>query len=135
MLRQQFIFQPRNSWTVRCANQKHVLPLAAMPFIIRIYATIPYPPSESTNTNPNVKQEKNASKTNIAKKRDESGGSIHVSNMKLDKLMNLVGETVINQARLKEFGQELRLVDRRMGDLYQQIVYDSDIVVRELQDR
>ena len=49
--------------------------------------------------------------------------------------MNLVGETVINQARLKEFGQELRLADRRMGDLYQQIVYDSDIVVRELQDQ
>ena len=49
--------------------------------------------------------------------------------------MNLVGETVINQARLKEFGQELRSADRRMGDLYQQIVYDSDIVVRELQDQ
>jgi two-component system chemotaxis sensor kinase CheA len=88
-----------------------------------------------SNTTSNSKQEKKAPKTNIPKKRDESGGSIHVSNMKLDKLMNLVGETVINQARLKEFGQELRLADRRMGDLYQQIVYDSDIVVRELQDQ
>ncbi len=89
-------------------------------------------PSQTTSK---VKQENNAPKPNISKKKDESGGSIHVSNMKLDKLMNLVGETVINQARLKEFGQELRLADRRMGDLYQQIVYDSDIVVRELQDQ
>jgi two-component system chemotaxis sensor kinase CheA len=81
------------------------------------------------------KLETNVPKTNTPKKKDESGGSIHVSNMKLDKLMNLVGETVINQARLKEFGQELRLADRKMGDIYQQIVYDSDIVVRELQDQ
>ena len=81
------------------------------------------------------KSKPNFAKSNTPKKKDESGGSIHVSNVKLDKLMNLVGETVINQARLKEFGQELRLADRRMGDIYQQIVYDSDIVVRELQDQ
>ena len=81
------------------------------------------------------KSKPNFPKPNTPRKKDESGGSIHVSNVKLDKLMNLVGETVINQARLKEFGQELRLADRRMGDIYQQIVYDSDIVVRELQDQ
>ena len=95
-------------------------------------------PSKKEEPNPptvSQKSETKVPKTSSPKKKDESGGSIHVSNMKLDKLMNLVGETVINQARLKEFGQELRLADRRMGDLYQQIVYDSDIVVRELQDQ
>ncbi|MEC8342284.1 MAG: chemotaxis protein CheA, partial [SAR324 cluster bacterium] len=52
-----------------------------------------------------------------------------------DKLMNLVGETVINQARLKELGQEFRILNRKLGDRYQQIIDDSDIVVRELQDQ
>ena len=68
-------------------------------------------------------------------KKEDSGGSIHVSNFKLDKLMNLVGETVINQARLKELGQEFRTLNRKLGDRYQQIIDDSDIVVRELQDQ
>ena len=68
-------------------------------------------------------------------KKEDSGGSIHVSNFKLDKLMNLVGETVINQARLKELGQEFRILNRKLGDRYQQIIDDSDIVVRELQDQ
>ena len=49
--------------------------------------------------------------------------------------MNLVGETVINQARLKELGQEFRILNRKLGDRYQQIIDDSDIVVRELQDQ
>ena len=81
------------------------------------------------------KIEKPAQPRPQVKKKEDSGGSIHVSNFKLDKLMNLVGETVINQARLKELGQEFRTLNRKLGDRYQQIIDDSDIVVRELQDQ
>jgi len=81
------------------------------------------------------KIEKPAQPRPQVQKKKDSGGSIHVSNFKLDKLMNLVGETVINQARLKELGQEFRILNRKLGDRYQQIIDDSDIVVRELQDQ
>ena len=81
------------------------------------------------------KIEKPAQPRPQVQKKEDSGGSIHVSNFKLDKLMNLVGETVINQARLKELGQEFRTLNRKLGDRYQQIIDDSDIVVRELQDQ
>ena len=81
------------------------------------------------------KIEKPAQARPQVQKKEDSGGSIHVSNFKLDKLMNLVGETVINQARLKELGQEFRTLNRKLGDRYQQIIDDSDIVVRELQDQ
>ena len=81
------------------------------------------------------KIEKPAQPRPQVQKKEDSGGSIHVSNFKLDKLMNLVGETVINQARLKDLGQEFRTLNRKLGDRYQQIIDDSDIVVRELQDQ
>ena len=95
------------------------------------------PPKENKETVElqTQKIEKPAQARPQVQKKEDSGGSIHVSNFKLDKLMNLVGETVINQARLKELGQEFRTLNRKLGDRYQQIVDDSDIVVRELQDQ
>ncbi len=95
------------------------------------------PPKENKETvQPQTQKiEKPAQPRPQVQKKEDSGGSIHVSNFKLDKLMNLVGETVINQARLKELGQEFRTLNRKLGDRYQQIIDDSDIVVRELQDQ
>ncbi|MGB0433269.1 MAG: chemotaxis protein CheA [bacterium] len=95
------------------------------------------PPKENKETVElqTQKIEKPAQARPQVQKKEDSGGSIHVSNFKLDKLMNLVGETVINQARLKELGQEFRILNRKLGDRYQQIIDDSDIVVRELQDQ
>ena len=95
------------------------------------------PPKENKETVElqTQKIEKPAQARPQVQKKEDSGGSIHVSNFKLDKLMNLVGETVINQARLKELGQEFRTLNRKLGDRYQQIIDDSDIVVRELQDQ
>ena len=95
------------------------------------------PPKENKETvQPQTQKiEKPAQPRPQVQKKEDSGGSIHVSNFKLDKLMNLVGETVINQARLKELGQEFRILNRKLGDRYQQIIDDSDIVVRELQDQ
>ena len=95
------------------------------------------PPKENKATvkSQTQKIEKPAQPRPQVQKKEDSGGSIHVSNFKLDKLMNLVGETVINQARLKELGQEFRILNRKLGDRYQQIIDDSDIVVRELQDQ
>jgi len=95
------------------------------------------PPKENKETVElqTQKIEKPAQPRPQVQKKEDSGGSIHVSNFKLDKLMNLVGETVINQARLKELGQEFRTLNRKLGDRYQQIIDDSDIVVRELQDQ
>ncbi len=95
------------------------------------------PPKENKETvqSQTQKIEKPAHPRPQVQKKEDSGGSIHVSNFKLDKLMNLVGETVINQARLKELGQEFRTLNRKLGDRYQQIIDDSDIVVRELQDQ
>ena len=96
-----------------------------------------FPPKENKETvqSQTQKIEKPAQPRPQVQKKEDSGGSIHVSNFKLDKLMNLVGETVINQARLKELGQEFRILNRKLGDRYQQIIDDSDIVVRELQDQ
>ena len=95
------------------------------------------PPKQNKETvQPQTQKiEKPAQPRPQVQKKEDSGGSIHVSNFKLDKLMNLVGETVINQARLKELGQEFRTLNRKLGDRYQQIIDDSDIVVRELQDQ
>ena len=95
------------------------------------------PPKENKETVElqTQKIEKPAQARPQVQRKEDSGGSIHVSNFKLDKLMNLVGETVINQARLKELGQEFRTLNRKLGDRYQQIIDDSDIVVRELQDQ
>ena len=96
---------------------------------------LPSKQNKETVQSQTQKIEKPAPPRPQVQKKEDSGGSIHVSNFKLDKLMNLVGETVINQARLKELGQEFRTLNRKLGDRYQQIIDDSDIVVRELQDQ
>ena len=96
---------------------------------------LPSKQNKETVQSQTQKIEKPAQPRPQVQKKEDSGGSIHVSNFKLDKLMNLVGETVINQARLKELGQEFRTLNRKLGERYQQIIDDSDIVVRELQDQ
>ena len=96
---------------------------------------LPSKQNKETVQSQTQKIEKPAQPRPQVQKKEDSGGSIHVSNFKLDKLMNLVGETVINQARLKELGHEFRTLNRKLGDRYQQIIDDSDIVVRELQDQ
>ncbi|MBV52228.1 MAG: hypothetical protein CMH77_07025 [Nitrospinae bacterium] len=61
--------------------------------------------------------------------------TIRVNVDKLDDLQNLVGETVINQSRLKRLGEEIMAADEHLGDMVLQFLEDSETCVRTLQDR
>lgn len=61
--------------------------------------------------------------------------TIRVSVDKLDKLQNLVGETVINQSRLRRLGEDIMATDEHLGDMVLQFLEDSETSVRALQDQ
>ncbi len=61
--------------------------------------------------------------------------SIRVAVEKLDKLQNLVGETVINQSRLHQLSVQIMAVDETLGEMLLQFVEDNEKSVRELQDQ
>jgi len=61
--------------------------------------------------------------------------SIRVAVEKLDKLQNLVGETVINQSRLHQLSVQIMSVDETLGEMLSQFVEDNEKSVRELQDQ
>ena len=61
--------------------------------------------------------------------------SIRVTIDKLDKLQNLVGETVINQARLHLLSERIMKVDDSLGEMLLQFVEDNEKSVQELQDQ
>ena len=61
--------------------------------------------------------------------------SIRVAVEKLDKLQNLVGETVINQSRLHQLSGQIMSVDESLGEMLSQFVEDNEKSVRELQDQ
>jgi len=61
--------------------------------------------------------------------------SIRVAVEKLDKLQNLVGETVINQSRLQQLSGQIIAVDESLGEMLSQFVEDNEKSVRELQDQ
>ena len=61
--------------------------------------------------------------------------SIRVAVEKLDKLQNLVGETVINQSRLHQLSGQIMTVDENLGEMLSQFVEDNEKSVRELQDQ
>ena len=61
--------------------------------------------------------------------------SIRVAVEKLDKLQNLVGETVINQSRLHQLSGQIMTVDETLGEMLSQFVEDNEKSVRELQDQ
>ena len=61
--------------------------------------------------------------------------SIRVAVEKLDKLQNLVGETVINQSRLHQLSSQIMAVDETLGEMLSQFVEDNEKSVRELQDQ
>jgi len=61
--------------------------------------------------------------------------SIRVAVEKLDKLQNLVGETVINQSRLNQLSGQIMAVDESLGEMLSQFVEDNEKSVRELQDQ
>ena len=61
--------------------------------------------------------------------------SIRVNTEKLDKLQNLVGETVINHARLHLLSEQIMKVDDNLGEILLQFVEDNEKSVQELQDQ
>ena len=61
--------------------------------------------------------------------------SIRVTIDKLDNLQNLVGETVINQARLHLLSEQIMRVDDNLGEMLLQFVEDNEKSVQELQDQ
>ena len=71
------------------------------------------------------------------KKTPESKASqsIRVTIERLDKLQNLVGETVINQARLHLLSEQIMKVDDNLGEVLLQFVEDNEKSVQELQDQ
>ncbi len=61
--------------------------------------------------------------------------SIRVTVERLDKLQNLVGETVINQARLHLLSDQIMEIDVKLGEMLEQFVEDNEKSVQELQDQ
>ena len=61
--------------------------------------------------------------------------SIRVTVERLDKLQNLVGETVINQSRLHLLSEQIMKVDDKLGEMLLQFVEDNEKSVQELQDQ
>ena len=61
--------------------------------------------------------------------------SIRVTTDKLDKLQNLVGETVINQARLHRLSDKIMEIDVNLGEMLLQFVEDNEKSVYELQEQ
>ena len=61
--------------------------------------------------------------------------SIRVTIDKLDKLQNLVGETVINQARLHRLSDKIMEIDVNLGEMLLQFVEDNEKSVDELQEQ
>ena len=61
--------------------------------------------------------------------------SIRVTVERLDKLQNLVGETVINQSRLHLLSEQIMRVDDNLGEMLLQFVEDNEKSVQELQDQ
>ena len=82
------------------------------------------------NTNSEKATEKKSSKDKDA----QLVQSIRVAVERLDKLQNLVGETVINQSRLQRLSEQIMGVDENLGEVLLQFVEDNGQSIRELQD-
>ena len=61
--------------------------------------------------------------------------SIRVATSKLDKLVNLVGEAVINQSRFTKMFDKVAALDEQLGESLLQLLDDNDLIVREVQDQ
>ncbi len=61
--------------------------------------------------------------------------TIRVPVSRLDRLQNLVSETVIRQARLLRLNDAIQATDDQLGEQFLQFVEDSEQAVRELQDQ
>ncbi|MBS1256722.1 MAG: Chemotaxis protein CheA [Deltaproteobacteria bacterium] len=80
-------------------------------------------------------QKKSAPKPQLKEPEVQTVQSIRVAVEKLDKLQNMVGETVINQSRLHQLSDQIMGVDENMGEMLAQFVEDNEKSVRELQDQ
>ena len=61
--------------------------------------------------------------------------TIRVPVSRLDRLQNLVSETVIRQARLLRLNEAIQATDDELGEQFLQFVEDNEQAVRELQDQ
>ena len=61
--------------------------------------------------------------------------TIRVPVSRLDRLQNLVSETVIRQARLLRLNEAIQATDDQLGEQFLQFVEDNEQAVRELQDQ
>ena len=61
--------------------------------------------------------------------------TIRVPISRLDRLQNLVSETVIRQARLLRLNEAIQATDDQLGEQFLQFVEDNEQAVRELQDQ
>ncbi len=92
---------------------------------------------ESKKTEPPAVQPKTSPPKQDANKDSgiKTTQSIRVTIDKLDKLQNLVGETVINQARLHRLSSKIMEIDVNLGEMLLQFVEDNEKSVNELQDQ
>lgn len=61
--------------------------------------------------------------------------TIRVAIGKLDRLVNLVGEALINQTRLNKITELISGVDEQLSETAMQLVDDNELIVRELQEQ
>ena len=64
-----------------------------------------------------------------------SSGNIRVSIERLDQLINLVGENVINQTRLESFQQQLEGANEQFGEQLLTLLDDSETIIRDMQEQ
>ncbi len=73
--------------------------------------------------------------TNAVIEQPQASQSIRVPVSRLDRLQNLVSETVIRQARLLRLNEAIQAADEILGEQFLQFVDDNEQAVRELQDQ
>jgi two-component system, chemotaxis family, sensor kinase CheA len=61
--------------------------------------------------------------------------TIRVTINKLDRLVNLVGEALINQTRLTKIMEQVSTINDQLGETAPQLVDDNERIVRELQEQ
>ena len=67
--------------------------------------------------------------------KSSAQNSIRVPINRLDQIINLVGENVINQVRLDSFQKKLEAKDEELGEELLTLIDDNDRTVREMQEQ
>ena len=128
-----FDFTPKETDTVERAHQAQIAQAAA-----GTEDDVRSTPSGTSELTASVTGFKTMEPTRIASGRESGDGtvgkSIRVSIDRLERLQNLIGETVINQSRLIQLCEEAERLDPTFAGALNEFVEENSRSVRDLQD-